>query len=159
MMQEQIYTLSFRPGKGEVSRRSLEVKVGEPLPALPIPQRKDYTFDGWYTEEGGKGQKYVPGDIPTKDLVLHAHWIKRKAAKKKSLYRTQKNAAITLAVSFALLIAVLIGGKLMGLFGMIFFIPLTAVVFQLIREHTNRVLEEKQLRDADTWAKDDTTPQ
>ena len=60
MMQEQIYTLSFRPGKGEVSRRSLEVKVGEPLPALPIPQRKDYTFDGWYTEEGGKGQKYVP---------------------------------------------------------------------------------------------------
>lgn len=109
MMQEQIFTLSFRPGKGEVSRRSLEIKVGEPLPALPIPQRKDYTFDGWYTEEDGKGQKYVPGDIPTSDLVLHAHWIKRKAAKKKSLYRTQKNAAITLAVSFALLIAVLIG--------------------------------------------------
>jgi uncharacterized repeat protein (TIGR02543 family) len=109
MMQEQIFTLVFRPGKGEVSRRSLEVKVGEPLPALPIPQRKDYTFDGWYTEENGKGQKYVPGDIPTSDLVLHAHWIKRKAAKKKSLYRTQKNAAVTLAVSFAVLIAVLIG--------------------------------------------------
>ena len=109
MMQEQIYTLSFRPGKGEVSRRSLEIKVGEPLPALPIPQRKDYTFDGWYTEENGKGQKFVPGDIPTTDLVLYAHWIKRKTAKKKSLYRTQKNAAITLAVSFALLIAVLIG--------------------------------------------------
>lgn len=109
MMQEQIFTLVFRPGKGEVSRRSLEVKVGEPLGALPIPQRKDYTFDGWYTEENGKGQKYVPGDIPTSDLVLHAHWIKRKAAKKKSLYRTQKNAAVTLAVSFAVLIAVLIG--------------------------------------------------
>ncbi len=109
MIQEQIFTLSFRPGKGEVSRRSLEVKVGEPLPSLPIPQRKDYTFGGWYTEEGGKGQKYVPGDVPTTDLVLYAHWIKRKAAKKKSLYRTQKNAAITLAVSFAILIGVLIG--------------------------------------------------
>ncbi|MBQ2256302.1 MAG: InlB B-repeat-containing protein [Clostridia bacterium] len=109
MIQEQFFTLSFRPGKGEVSCRSLEVKVGEPLPALPIPQRKDYTFDGWYTEENGKGQKYVPGDVPTADLVLHAHWIKRKTAKKKSLYRTQKNAAIALAVSFALLIGVLIG--------------------------------------------------
>lgn len=109
MIQEQFFTLSFRPGKGEISRRSLEVRVGDALPALPIPQRKDYTFDGWYTEEGGKGQKYVPGDVPTTDLVLYAHWIKRKAAKKKSLYRTQKKAAITLAVSFALLIAVLIG--------------------------------------------------
>lgn len=111
MIQEQFFTLSFRPGKGDVSRRSMEVKVGDPLPALPIPQRKDYTFDGWYTEENGKGQKYVPGDVPSTDLVLHAHWIKRKAAKKKSLYRTQKKAAITLAISFALLIAVLIGVK------------------------------------------------
>ena len=108
MIQEQIFTLSFRPGKGEVSRRSMEVAVGEPLPALPIPQRKDYTFDGWYTEENGKGTKYVPGDVPTTDLVLYAHWVKRKAAKKKSLYRTQKNAAITLAISFAVLIVVLI---------------------------------------------------
>ena len=108
MIQEQIFTLSFRPGKGEVSRRSMEVKVGEPLPALPTAQRKDYTFGGWYTEENGKGTKYVPGDLPTSDLVLYAHWIKRKAAKKKSLYRTQKNAAITLAISFAVLIAVLI---------------------------------------------------
>ncbi|MBQ7921652.1 MAG: AI-2E family transporter [Clostridia bacterium] len=49
------------------------------------------------------------------------------------------------------LIAVLLGGNLMGLFGMIFFIPLTAVIFQLIREHTNRVLEEKQLQEADVW--------
>ena len=109
MIQEQFFTLSFRPGKGEVSHRSIEVKVGDPLPDLPIPQRKDYTFDGWYTEQDGKGQKYVPGDVPTTDLVLHAHWVKRKAAKKKSLYRTQKRATITLAVSFALLIAVLIG--------------------------------------------------
>ncbi len=109
MIQEQFFTLLFRPGKGEVSRRSLEIKVGDPLPSLPIPQRKDYTFDGWYTEEGGKGQKYVPGDVPTTDLVLYAHWVKRKAAKKKSLYRTQKNAAIALAISFALLIGVLIG--------------------------------------------------
>lgn len=111
MIQNNTYTLVFRPEKGEVSRRSLEVRVGDALPTLPIPQRQGYTFDGWYTEEGGKGQKIVPGDVPdfAEDVILYAHWIKRKAAKKKSLYRKQKHAAVTLAISFALLIVVLIG--------------------------------------------------
>ena len=42
------------------------------------------------------------------------------------------------------LIAVLIGGSLMGLFGMIFFIPLCAVLLTLLKEHTNRVIEKKK---------------
>lgn len=41
------------------------------------------------------------------------------------------------------LVAALIGGKLFGLPGIIFFIPLTAVLYTLIREHTNRKLAEK----------------
>ena len=36
------------------------------------------------------------------------------------------------------LIAALLGGKLFGLAGMVFFIPLTAVVYQLIRVKINR---------------------
>lgn len=42
------------------------------------------------------------------------------------------------------LIAVILGGKLMGLLGMIFFIPLTAVIMSLLREHTNKTLERKE---------------
>lgn len=42
------------------------------------------------------------------------------------------------------LIAVLVGGKLMGLFGMIFFIPLTAVLVTLLKEYTNFKLAKKQ---------------
>jgi len=41
------------------------------------------------------------------------------------------------------LVAVLVGGKLMGLLGMIFFIPLTAVVVTLLREHTENVIARK----------------
>lgn len=41
------------------------------------------------------------------------------------------------------LIAVLVGGKLMGLFGMIFFIPLTAVVVTLLKEQVNHRLVQK----------------
>lgn len=43
------------------------------------------------------------------------------------------------------LIAALIGGKLFGLTGIIFFIPLSAVVFVLIRENTYKKLEKKRL--------------
>lgn len=111
MIKDNIYTLVFRPEMGEVSQRSMETQVGAALPTLPIPQRQGYTFGGWYTAPGGKGQKVVPGDVPdfSEDVILYAHWIKRKAAKKRSLYRTQKKATVALAISFALLIVVLIG--------------------------------------------------
>lgn len=45
------------------------------------------------------------------------------------------------------LVAVLIGGKLMGLFGMIFFIPLAAVLYELIKENTNRKLAKSDAVD------------
>ena len=44
------------------------------------------------------------------------------------------------------LVAALVGGKLMGLFGIIFFIPLTAVVYTLLREYTNKRLAEKKIK-------------
>lgn len=43
------------------------------------------------------------------------------------------------------LIAALIGGKLFGLAGIIFFIPLAAVLYTLVREDTNRKLKEKNI--------------
>lgn len=43
------------------------------------------------------------------------------------------------------LVAALLGGNLFGLAGIIFFIPLTAVIYTLIRENTNRKLKEKNL--------------
>lgn len=48
------------------------------------------------------------------------------------------------------LIAVILGGKLMGLFGMIFFIPLLAVVMALVNEHVDKVLSKKRAKKADT---------
>jgi len=41
------------------------------------------------------------------------------------------------------LIAVLVGGSLMGLVGMLFFIPLTAVLVTLLNEYTQKRLQEK----------------
>lgn len=44
------------------------------------------------------------------------------------------------------LVAVMIGGKLLGLIGMIFFIPLVAVIYTLLREDANRRLDDKKMR-------------
>ena len=43
------------------------------------------------------------------------------------------------------LLAALLGGKLFGLVGIVFFIPLTAVILQLVHEHTAQQLSEKKL--------------
>ena len=43
------------------------------------------------------------------------------------------------------LLAAMAGGKLMGLIGIIFFIPLTAVIYTLVRENTTQKLEKKGL--------------
>lgn len=42
------------------------------------------------------------------------------------------------------LIAALIGGKLFGLMGIIFFIPLTAALYTIVRDYTNRKLKAKE---------------
>ena len=44
------------------------------------------------------------------------------------------------------LIAALLGGKLFGIIGMIFFIPITAVLYTLVRDYTNRRLERQRDR-------------
>lgn len=44
------------------------------------------------------------------------------------------------------LIAVLIGGKLFGLVGMVFFIPIVAVIYTLIRENMNKRLEHRNIK-------------
>lgn len=43
------------------------------------------------------------------------------------------------------LMAVIIGGKLFGLIGILFFIPLVAVLYTLIRENANQKLKDKKI--------------
>ncbi len=41
--------------------------------ALEIPEKRGYTFDGWFTEREG-GQKIDASSVITSDLTLYAHW-------------------------------------------------------------------------------------
>ncbi len=55
------------------------------------------------------------------------------------------------------LIAVILGGKLLGLLGMIFFIPLVAVLMTLLREFVNKVLERKAAAPTEAAASEQQT--
>ncbi len=44
------------------------------------------------------------------------------------------------------LLAALVGGNVLGLFGIIFFIPLTAVIYTLLRGYVNKRLAEKRIK-------------
>ena len=44
------------------------------------------------------------------------------------------------------LLAVLIGGNMFGVVGMIFFIPFVAVIYTLLRENTNKKLKQKNIK-------------
>ena len=48
--------------------------------------------------------------------------------------------------SIWVLAAVSVGGSLMGVAGMILFIPLTSVAYSLFRDYVNRRLKEKKLK-------------
>lgn len=62
---------TFKDGDTVLSQE--DVYHGDLLPMPNSPTRDGYTFDGWFTEDGGK---YDFGDEVTEDLVLTAHWTK-----------------------------------------------------------------------------------
>lgn len=62
---------------------SVTVTYGQVLPTLTtLPSRKNYTFEGYFTEKGGKGTQYYDGSLSpmltkselTKDITLYASW-------------------------------------------------------------------------------------
>lgn len=69
------YTVSFDAAGGTVSPTSQTVNYGEAYGDLPIPSRKSYRFDGWFTSNEG-GAQITSGslvDLST-DHTLYAHW-------------------------------------------------------------------------------------
>ena len=68
-------TVTFDPNGGEVTPTTKEVKIGQAYGELPVPTRKGYTFDGWYTAaEGGDKVEATTTVTATTAHTLYAHW-------------------------------------------------------------------------------------
>ena len=72
-MRQSVNTITFdsNGGTGAVNKKSFAWgdKVGE----LPVPTRKNYTFEGWYTSVDG-GEKIDEEFIPNNNITVYAHW-------------------------------------------------------------------------------------
>lgn len=79
---------------------------------------------------------------PGKVLVCIAVYLVVQFVENQFIYPHVVGTSVGLGALWTLM-AVILGGKLMGLLGMIFFIPLVAVLMTLLREHTNKLLERK----------------
>ncbi|MDE7312612.1 MAG: leucine-rich repeat protein, partial [Eubacterium sp.] len=78
------YVLQFHANGGtNLSRRTMTLLADDSPGIMPKVQRKDYTFDGWYTKQ--EGGTRVAGDEPLKEAAtLYARWTKAQAPAKVS---------------------------------------------------------------------------
>lgn len=70
-------TITLDADGGKVQSKathSFKTTIGSRV-TIPNASRSGYTFNGWYTEKGGKGTRYLSNDsIITGDVKLYAYW-------------------------------------------------------------------------------------
>ena len=67
------YTVTFNANGGTPSESKKYIEYNQVVGTLPTPTRKDYIFDGWYTEIDG-GVEINENTIITDSIEFYAHW-------------------------------------------------------------------------------------
>ena len=67
------YKIDLNPNGGFVSPKSVSVTKTLAIGDIPTPTKRNYTFDGWYTEITG-GILVDENYIPTGNQTIYAHW-------------------------------------------------------------------------------------
>ena len=79
-----IYMITFNPDGGEIIgneqpadiRPNMKIWVYEskPIEYLPIAEREQHTFKGWFTRRGGLGEPFTNTTRVFADREVFAHW-------------------------------------------------------------------------------------
>jgi uncharacterized protein (TIGR02145 family)/uncharacterized repeat protein (TIGR02543 family) len=70
-----VYRVTFDAHGGAVTPAYDSTGEGWTLSSLPTPTRADHTFDGWYMDVVGIGEKVTENKVYEEDVTLYAHWI------------------------------------------------------------------------------------
>lgn len=68
------YTVTFETGVDGVTVDPVTAKAGKAFPAPTDPVREGYTFAGWFTEEGGKGEEVDLASYNGGNITVYAKW-------------------------------------------------------------------------------------
>ena len=68
------YTVTFETGVDGVTIAPVTAKAGKEFPVPTAPEREGYTFKGWFTEEGGKGEEVDLASYNGGDITVYAKW-------------------------------------------------------------------------------------
>ena len=70
-----IYTIVLDANGGSLGEAADEIAFGEGevMRSLPVPERENYAFLGWYTDAEG-GTRVAEGSVVTANMTLYAHW-------------------------------------------------------------------------------------
>ncbi|MGN0243601.1 MAG: leucine-rich repeat protein [Lachnospiraceae bacterium] len=69
------YTITFQPGEGSLDVEKIDVMWNTKVGELPIPEREDYDFAGWYSGKNQTGKEYKSTTtMPANDVILYASW-------------------------------------------------------------------------------------
>lgn len=69
------YKLTFDAKGGESDQTEVTARYGDKI-ASPMPTRKGYVFEGWYTDEACENA--FGQTMPAKDMTVYAKWEKQK---------------------------------------------------------------------------------
>ena len=67
------FTVEFDANGGECETAAVSVAYGEAVGALPVPERDDFEFLGWFSS-AEDGEAISPGTLITAPMTLYAHW-------------------------------------------------------------------------------------
>jgi len=74
-----IYIVAFDPDGGSINGdpKELNVWVYETwcIEYLPVPEKEDYTFSGWFTKKDGLGDEFTNTTRVFDNILVYAHWL------------------------------------------------------------------------------------
>ena len=71
--QTNIITVTFDANQGTVDEPTRAIETGNEIGALPIPTRRGYIFNGWYTDKT-TGERVTSSYTPEDDVTIYARW-------------------------------------------------------------------------------------
>ncbi len=74
----QTVTVSFNANGGTCATTSMQVNVGGVYGSLPVPNKANYLFGGWWYDINTESNEIISNTVvsQTTDHVLYAHWAK-----------------------------------------------------------------------------------